>query len=343
MRIDRPFAMLFLALPAVFPLCTRPAAAGSFKYKTLSIPGGNDGNATAINDKDQVVGTFDSSGKQEHGFVWDKGVLTQVDGTDGDTTNLAAINARGIAAGDYYSLAVGARVAFTYDIATGEQQLLKVNPKYVYFSEGIDLKGAVVGTAQGLPDTNFSFVGKANGKHVQLLKAPGGVNGTFARGINDTGVVVGYYSDSADVSHGFIYQSGTYTSFDPPGSAGTYVNFINDDGSIGGEYYDRSGNVHGFTMGGGVTTVINYPGATDTGVVGISSNGEVVGSWADGTSYFHGFVELGGTYYRIDAPGATETGIEGVNAKGSLVGYYMAPHRRGFIATCAADQIPCTQ
>jgi len=48
------------------------------------------------------------------------------------------------------------------------------------------------------------------------LDDPSGTLGTFARGINTSGQIAGYYVDSSNSSHGFLLSGGTYTALDDP-------------------------------------------------------------------------------------------------------------------------------
>src|SRR5262249_56706648 len=84
-------------------------------------------------------------------------------------------------------------------------------------------------------------------------------SGTFARGINDAGQVVGYYNGSDGV-HGFLESGGTYTTLDDPlGARGTYATGINNFGQIVGYFIDVNGVVHGFIETGGVYTTLHNP------------------------------------------------------------------------------------
>ena len=68
-----------------------------------------------------------------------------------------------------------------------------------------------------------------------------GVNGTAATGINNLGQIVGYYLDSNNFQHGYLYSNGTYVTLDDPlGSHGTVATGINDSGQIVGFYLDGS-------------------------------------------------------------------------------------------------------
>jgi uncharacterized membrane protein len=81
-----------------------------------------------------------------------------------------------------------------------------------------------------------------------------GATFTVARGINDSGQIVGvygddpadiYYDDAGPGYHGFLPDNGNYTTLDVPGSAGTRAYGINASGQIVGAYLDGGGR-HGF-------------------------------------------------------------------------------------------------
>lgn len=69
--------------------------------------------------------------------------------------------------------------------------------------------------------------------------------GTEAIGINDSGVISGTYYDAANVSHGFIYSSGSWSSVDVAGAAGTTIYHIQNSGDIEGWYTDDKNESHG--------------------------------------------------------------------------------------------------
>jgi hypothetical protein len=59
---------------------------------------------------------------------------------------------------------------------------------------------------------------------------------TLAEGINNKGVVAGYYQDTQNVIHGFIYNSkkDTYTTIDVPNTLQTIWFGITDKGTLYG-------------------------------------------------------------------------------------------------------------
>ena len=78
-----------------------------------------------------------------------------------------------------------------------------------------------------------------------------GAAATTAVGVNDSGVVSGFYTDSSGNDHGFLDRNGTFTTIDVPGAADTVATVINDLGVVVGYYIDSSGNAHGFVDRGG--------------------------------------------------------------------------------------------
>ncbi len=72
--------------------------------------------------------------------------------------------------------------------------------------------------------------------HFDILNVPGSA-GTQALGLNNKGLVVGSYTDTAGASHGFIYKEITktfQTVDDSDGFGTTVVNGINDKGFLVG-------------------------------------------------------------------------------------------------------------
>jgi uncharacterized membrane protein len=49
------------------------------------------------------------------------------------------------------------------------------------------------------------------------IPGPRGAKSSVAYGINDSGLIVGVYSDSTGKDHGFLLRGKTYTTLDPPG------------------------------------------------------------------------------------------------------------------------------
>jgi probable HAF family extracellular repeat protein len=123
-----------------------------------------------------------------------------------------------------------------------------------------------------------------------------------ARGVNNTGSVVGFYR----------IPSGT-----PPGNPFTHA---------------------GFLMTGSNYTGIFVTGSMLTEAWGINTAGQVVGRYVVYPSAAtHGFLLSAGVYTTIDVPGSVSTAATGINDAGQVVGYYRTPDAgyHGFLATPA--------
>jgi hypothetical protein len=64
--------------------------------------------------------------------------------------------------------------------------------------------------------------------------------------INNYGQIVGRYTLSDGVNHGYLLSSGVYTRIDYPNAAWTLVEGINDLGELVGYWEDTGGTYHGF-------------------------------------------------------------------------------------------------
>ena len=164
---------------------------------------------------------------------------------------------------------------------------------------------------------------------------------TVAFGINDQGLVVGAYQ-TADQTHGFIYNGTDFFDVDVPGAALTFAQDINDWGQIAGFYVGNNGNTHGFVFAEGnfytieaPTGVGAIPGTVE--VTGINNLGQVVGTYAtDGFDGSQGFVTTLGMEFTYDVsffdhpdavpssggPASFGTEIRNSNVDGDFVGRY---------------------
>jgi hypothetical protein len=185
-------------------------------------------------------------------------------------------------------------------------------------------------TFSGVNDPNAGTGESSNGRK----------QGTVPLAINASGVITGYYTDSNNLNHGFIYNSVTSSftiaSFDVPGastntghgvSSGTIPMSIDAAGDVVGSYTDSSLVRHGFIRtASGTIKVFDAPGAT-TSSQGESIGGTmatsvdptgtyVTGLYADTSGLDHGFV-----YYLPLASNAAFTTFDAPNAATSLTAF----------------------
>jgi probable HAF family extracellular repeat protein len=106
--------------------------------------------------------------------------------------------------------------------------------------------------------------------------------GVYPTAVTRSGTVLGNYYDETFTEHGFIYQNGTVTSFDPPNSIGTTPSGINLHGEIVGSYLDQNYTQHGFTLtisstGAKKFTSVDYAGSPGFAFTGIDDAGLLFG------------------------------------------------------------------
>jgi probable HAF family extracellular repeat protein len=183
-----------------------------------------------------------------------------------------------------------------------------------------------------------------------------GATDTFARGINDLGQVVGFYSDKTG-GGGFLYSGGVYTQISFPSIpvASSLPLGINNAGQIVG-FYDYPTGEHGYLYSGGTFTTLSIPSPniaerinnlgqildsailpgslisssliySGSGYAALPFNGASdindVGQIVGGHGDKNGFLYTGGIITTFAVPGALLTFPTGINDLGQIVGYYI--------------------
>jgi len=197
------------------------------------------------------------------------------------------------------------------------------------------------------PSGTFGFIETADGLW-SSYKDPhtkGSTNVTKIVGLSDSGLAVGYYTDSNKVPHAFelIQTTGQFHGIVPPGAVGTVATGINGKGDIVGYFTKGDGSTESFLLKGGVYTEFTYKGDA-TLAQSINWQDEIAGDYVDGSGNAHGFVldNLLGTPQwtaPVDDPNAAGTTvIEGIQNHHYLVGYYVdgAGNTNGFLASPSA-------
>ena len=181
--------------------------------------------------------------------------------------------------------------------------------------------------------------------------------GTQSSAINESGVIVGFFSDSKFVSHSFLRTiDGTIRTFDAPGAGhqtvttgfvptpygilwgqGTYAWSINREGTIGGFYVDGSNVAHGFLRSkNGEFTPFDAPNAASSAGAGtfatnINDDGTTAGPYVDASGVYHVFIRTRrGSIVQFDPPGTAFITGQGsfigasssLNLSGAIGGWY---------------------
>jgi hypothetical protein len=237
-----------------------------------------------------------------------------VGNADGTFTalNLAGSNAMAFginSAGDV----VGQQNGAAFLLAPGGSPQTLQGPSGMSIAFGINDQGVIAGQySVGPVAPGFVLM---NG-HLITINAPAGPDTVFAQGINDNGLVAGFYVGVDGQDHGFdgniqnansSILNGTAIA-DPtipnvagePGATFVFSQIlgVNDNGIAVGYYGDSTTSQHGFlyNTNTGVYTFLDDPaeqfnnGVEITQITGISNSGEISGFYSDGSGVFHGFV-----------------------------------------------------
>ena len=197
-----------------------------------------------INNSRTVVGDYETSDLNQHGFFLSGGTFTEYDVPGGVTTNVLGINDPGDFTGTFdpgsgilqaFIDRGGTLTSFSVPGATATLAYDITNNKKLVVGYYID--------SSGIP---HGYYRDANGA-LHFPIDPTGSVGTVLFGVNNKNAVVGRYADSAGVTHGlFFVPPSTFITFDYPGSTFTSLNGISEQGNICGRYVDASGIAHGF-------------------------------------------------------------------------------------------------
>jgi probable HAF family extracellular repeat protein len=112
-----------------------------------------------------------------------------------------------------------------------------------------------------------------------------------ATGVNNAGLISGFFVDTGGVNHGFLLNGTTETTLDAPGSTFTQALGLNNKGQMVGFYLDATGNMHGFVYSGGSYNTVDDPNGVGTTIInGINDLGQLVGFYVDANGNTDGLV-----------------------------------------------------
>lgn len=189
---------------------------------------------------------------------------------------------------------------------------------------GINDLGIIVGSYTHPPSTdNRSAFEDSNGSF-STIDFPGGIDGSFADGINNSGVVVGFYNDDV-LFHGYTLANGNYSTFDFPGAnVSTFPSVINNHGVIVGSYQNEDGSFHGFIYNGSFST-FECPTSGQLESLAINDTGDMVGTCILPSNPSSGFKFTAATRQTtpISFPGAFSSSPVSINNSGQIVGTYL--------------------
>jgi len=170
-------------------------------YTDIDFPGAQYTYPAGLNNAAQVVGYYtDSLGA--HGFEFDNGIWTTVDLPHATATYITGINNHGDLFGTYYGAAI-------YGFLQSGGVLHVLQPpgnQHIAFTGTLNDYRQGVGYIQSSSRGALSPFLFQQPNNYTLLRnlSTGQIPGMFASGINNNQGIVGYYTDSQYLNHGFL-------------------------------------------------------------------------------------------------------------------------------------------
>jgi len=175
--------------------------------------------------------------------------------------------------------------------------------------------------------------GATPGKSLRFITLDDQADPTFNQllGINDKGVIAGYYG-SGQAGHPFQgytlhkpYAQSDYVNEDYPGSAATQVTAINNAGDTAGFWIDNKNINRGFVEWRGVFTSYTDPKTghgTVNQILGINDSGIAVGFYTDANNVNHAFTlnQATSKFEALTPPGGGSAQATAINNHGDIVG-----------------------
>jgi hypothetical protein len=153
-------------------------------------------------------------------------------------------------------------------------------------------------------------------------------------GINNAGLVVGYYGSGASPKHpnkGFALSAGgmspSFTNENVPGAAQTQVVAVSGNGNTAGFWVDAKGDNYGFIDWNGTIGTVSDPLAAGkvktTQILGLNNAGVAVGFYNDAQGNPHAFKynRVTRTFTTLTPPGAESSTATGINASDQITGF----------------------
>lgn len=259
------------------------SSTGKCGFQNLIIPAPADTSATPadLNDKGAIVGSlFQGAASNFHviGFLLFQGKLTSFKFPGSRDTMANDMNNNAVIVGNFDVTGGNGQRAFKVHSGGFSEVKIPGFPNAPAVANGINDFGDIVGEFNG-NGSNFGF--RLHQGKLTILSFPGAQGGTFARSINNQGVIVGTYhlQEEETSDHGFMWKNGVFTNIQVPGSQSTTPTKINDHGDIVGTFLDSAFAQHGFSLDNGIYTTINHPGGTTTALVALNNFDNVLGGF----------------------------------------------------------------
>ena len=280
--MSKSFQHFLVALAAVtcFALSSALAhgqAVASCTFKLFQLPTGTSFQANGVNDYSTLVGqVFPAAGSSApaKAFIhYSGGSDSYFSAPNAATTSMLARNNSGVSVGFYSTQGSTSNISKGF-ILQGSTFTSFAHPNAVWGTQmaGINKYNSVVGWYLDSGEFAHGFKRYSNGG-LATINYPS-AQSTYAIGINDSGTIVGFYSNPDE--HGFIYHNGQWATLDYPNTTGTELYGISNSGVIIGlDHSLEQGRA--FLYENGTFKVIDVPDSYYTHALGISPGGIITG------------------------------------------------------------------
>jgi hypothetical protein len=188
-------------------------------------------------------------------------------------------------------------------------------------------------------DVGFLF---SNGTYTTI--APPGSTGTDLVSITPTGQIVGQYGNNNNISNGFVYSGGAFTTIPTPPDGST-ANFlgsqptgISSSGQLIGVYENSTDRQSGFVYSNGTSSAFAPPGSVQSAPVAINSSGSVVGQYTTSqNTQIQSYLFSQNSFTNLTPPNASNGAVEvvGINNSNQVIGTFIpnstGADRTGFL------------
>ena len=283
-----------------------------------TLPGGSFSQATAINNRGQVVGYGDTpSGTRA--FLWTRvGGMQSLPGLRTSPFTIAFdINNKGQVAGWSFINGVGRR-AFLWTPGRGVRNLGTLPGGSDSEAYGLNDKGHVVGVGTTAAGASHAFVWTPEGGMRDLGVAGRRYSSSGADDINDRGIVAGSNYDETYSGRATLWKAAGATRLLLPRDSRATT--VNDFGVAAGE---RDGRAFRWSAKDGVQDLGTLPGSTSSVAYHHNNCAQVVGESRFPGYFVRAFLWTPGRGMRAlgTLPGYRESVANAINERGQVVGF----------------------
>jgi len=286
---------LMVSAALVGLVATAPAMAKGSLYTLPLVSGSTETIAFGVADNLNITGYWLDSSGIENGFVGpaDGSNYTTFDDDGTEGTQPRGLNKKGYVTGidDVESGEVLDYIPYERSPDGTITDVTMDGTVLNYLVQGINKKGIFTGSYENASGVIIGYTGK-KAQYKKAFTLPGiTTTGIAGRGMDDKGDIVGWYTNSSGIEHGFLLSGKKATTIDNPGGT-TNLEGINNNGEISGLYTDTSGNRHGFVyeIKTKKFTDLTVPGSTYVEVWGLNDNGVVAIDGENSSGEFVGYL-----------------------------------------------------